>query len=138
MRATVLIVEDEPDIQLFSRLYLEMAGFRVLQAVTGEDALDLVATDPPDVVLLDLRMPGMGGLGFLDRVALDGDAARIPVVVMSAHGDPGTIAQAVARGCRGYVTKPFLPSDLVHALDAAIAAGPAADLPGSGPRSAAG
>ena len=118
MRATVLVAEDEPDIQLFSRLYLEMAGFRVLQAMTAEEALALLASEAPDVVLLDLRMPGIGGWGFLERVAADGGA--VPVVVMSAHGDPTTIAQARARGCAGYVTKPFLPSDLVHALDAAL------------------
>jgi two-component system, OmpR family, alkaline phosphatase synthesis response regulator PhoP len=119
----VLVAEDEPDIQLFSRLYLEMAGFRVLQAMTAEEALTLLASDAPDVVLLDLRMPGIGGWGFLDRMAAEG--GRVPVVAMSAHGDPSTIAQALARGCAGYVTKPFLPSDLVQALDAALLAGDA-------------
>jgi CheY-like chemotaxis protein len=122
VRASVLIVEDEPDIQLFSRLYLEMAGFRVLQAMSGEDALGMLSTDRPDVVLLDLRMPGMGGWGFLERVAA-GDQPSIPIVVMSAHGDASTITQAMARGVSGYVTKPFLPSDLVQALDAALTAG---------------
>jgi CheY-like chemotaxis protein len=123
VRATVLIVEDEPDIQLFARLYLEMAGFRVVQASSGEDALDLLPTERPDVVLLDLRMPGIGGWGFLDRLAVEGAANPVPVVVMSAHGDPSTIAQAMARGASAYVTKPFLPSDLVQALEDAIDAG---------------
>lgn len=121
---TVLVVDDDPDMQLLSRVILEDAGFRVLATGDGDHALELFTDERVDVVLLDVKLPGIDGWELLEKLqaGADGDAR---VVMFSAHVSDEDRDKATAGGSRGYVTKPFQAADLVATVRAAIGAEPA-------------
>lgn len=123
MSATVLVVDDEPDILLATRLLLQGAGYEVLEAKSGEEAVAVVAAERPDAVLLDLRMPGMDGWDVLARLRRDGLLESLPVIVLSAHGSKASVERSAELGAAGYVRKPFELADLRTALDRALGSG---------------
>jgi CheY-like chemotaxis protein len=117
--ARVLVVDDEPDVLLLTRVILEGAGWHVQEAQSGERALTLLREgQPPDVVLLDLRMPGMDGWQVLDELADAG--LELPVIVFSAHAQPGTEREIRARGGKGFLAKPFTAGQLIDVLQQAL------------------
>jgi CheY-like chemotaxis protein len=117
--ASVLVVDDEPDVLLLTRVILEGAGWQVQEALSGERALTLLREgEVPDVVLLDLRMPGMDGWQVLDELAQAG--LEMPVIVFSAHAQPGTEREIRQRGGRGFLPKPFTAGQLIEVLQQAL------------------
>jgi len=84
-KQTVLVVDDEPDVRLFLKTVLEDAGYDVMLAATGKQALERVTEKKPDVISLDLVMPKMSGLKFYKYIQKNKDRADIPVVVLTAH-----------------------------------------------------
>ena len=115
MRAPlVLVVDDDPDILDAIRDVVEAEGYRVAQARHGAEALDRVAEERPDVVLLDLMMPVMDGVAFAEALRARPAWAGIPVVVISAVGDP---ERARAVRARAYLPKPFGVDDLLAELE---------------------
>jgi CheY-like chemotaxis protein len=120
MSRTVLVVDDEPDILLAARLILEEAGCSVIEAGSGEEALELVEAENTDLeaIFLDLRMPGLGGWGVLEELRAKG-LSRLPVIVLSAYCDPVAVGQSAELGAAGFLSKPFWAADLTHALEAA-------------------
>lgn len=115
MTQKILIVDDEPDIRMVARIALR-DRFEVLEAADGEEALRKIDEENPDLVFLDLRMPGLDGWGVLERLRSQRRLEEVPVIVVSAHGDPGIAEQALGLGCRGYLSKPFGPRDLLEAI----------------------
>lgn len=107
MRGTILVIDDEPDLRLLARIALEQAGYRVLEAGTGEDGLAVIEAEEPDLVLLDLRLPGMPGWEVLDRLRSSERWGKLPVVVISAHASGHTLKEAQEQGSDGYLVKPF-------------------------------
>jgi DNA-binding response OmpR family regulator len=103
--ATVLVVDDEPDILLMLRMSLEDEGHTVVMAADGESGLQRLAEHRPDLVLLDVMMPVLDGWGVLERKQRDGDLT--PVIVLSAKTEETDIAKAMSLGATEYVTKPF-------------------------------
>lgn len=117
--ASVLVVDDEPDVLLLTRVILEGAGWQVQEAQSGERALTLLREGrAPDVMLLDLRMPGMDGWQVLDELADAG--LELPVIVFSAHAQPGTEQEIRERGGKGFLAKPFTAGQLVEVLQQAL------------------
>jgi CheY-like chemotaxis protein len=114
---TVLVVDDEPDILLATKLLLQDAGYRVIGARGGEEALQLVDAEQPDAMFLDLRMPGLDGWDVLEELRARSAIQSLAVIVLSAHADPRAIERSVELGARGYVRKPFRGADLTRALD---------------------
>lgn len=114
MPKSLLIVDDEEAVAWALRRAFERDGYRVSVAATAEDGLRQAADRPPEVVFLDVRLPGMDGLTALDR--LKSAAPDAAVVVMTAHGNLDTAVRAVAGGAFDYLAKPF---ELSQALDAA-------------------
>lgn len=112
---TVLVVEDEADLLFTVTLALEMNGFRVVQTSSGEAALEVVAADRPDAVVLDLRLPGIDGWEVLRR--LGDEQTSPPVVLLSAQVDAATASRAMALGCHAYLAKPFRPAELASVLE---------------------
>jgi DNA-binding response OmpR family regulator len=108
---TVLVVEDEPDIAMTTRVSLELAGYRVLIAETAEHARDQMG-EAIDAVVLDLRLPDRDGWWVVDEIRNRPETASIPIVIVSAHASPSTLARAREQGLP-YVTKPFSPDRLV-------------------------
>jgi two-component system alkaline phosphatase synthesis response regulator PhoP len=118
---TVLVVDDEPDVRLIARVVLTAAGFDVQEVSSGEAALEaLEGGNPPDVVLLDVRMPGLDGWEVLRRLRSDPSSAELPVVVFTA--DLGARSEARTELDDGdlFVTKPFQPDDLLDVVRSAI------------------
>jgi CheY-like chemotaxis protein len=120
MSASVLVVDDDPDVLLAIRLLLQKAGYTVLAARSGEEALHVIGETEPDAVFLDLRMPDMDGMAVLEELRARGDLERVPVIVLSAHGSPDRVERSVELGAKAYVTKPFKKDDLIRALDSVL------------------
>jgi CheY-like chemotaxis protein len=117
----VLLVDDEPDIRRIGHLSLERVGkWQVLLADSGPRALELAATECPDVILLDVMMPGMDGLTTLTRLKADARTAGIPVLIMTAKVRPRELEEYTRHGATGVIHKPFdpltLPDEVKRAL----------------------
>ena len=117
----VLVVEDEADIVMLTKLFLEPDGYDVSDVRSASAALEAIEREEPDLVLLDLGLPGMDGRDLLRLLAERGTLPRLRVVVVSAHASQATVESAMALGCRGYVYKPFGGADLRKAVAAALA-----------------
>jgi DNA-binding response OmpR family regulator len=117
--ARVLIVDDEPDILLMLRVALEAAGHETALAADGETALQRVAEESFDLMLLDVMMPVMDGWGVLEN--LSGLEHRPRVIVVSAKSSDRDVARALDAGAVDYVIKPFLPSLLTELVGDVIA-----------------
>jgi DNA-binding response OmpR family regulator len=106
----ILIVEDEPNVRLVFRISLESVGYVVDEVEDGEKALDRLRTSEADLILLDLQMPGMGGIEVLRRLRDTGN--DVPVVIITAHGNiPDTVA-AMKLGAIDFLSKPLTPERL--------------------------
>jgi DNA-binding response OmpR family regulator len=112
-RARVLLVEDEADIRELIRYSLAQAGLEVEEASDGAEALDKLHAFAPDLVVLDLMLPGMPGLEVCQRLRSRADTARLPIMVVSAKSSAPDKALGLAMGADDYVTKPFSPRDLL-------------------------
>jgi two-component system, OmpR family, alkaline phosphatase synthesis response regulator PhoP len=107
MASTVLLVEDDPDIQLITRLALRKSGFNVNVASNGRQALEAVRAALPDLVLLDWMMPELDGLETCRHLKADPATSGIPVIFLTAKSQEQEIARGLALGATGYITKPF-------------------------------
>ncbi len=111
--ARVLVVDDEPNIVLSLEFLMQQAGFDVDTAADGERALQLVAQQPPDLILLDISLPGLSGFEVLDQLRNQSETARLPIIMLTAHGREVEREKGLALGADDYVTKPFSTRDLV-------------------------
>ena len=104
-----MVVEDEPEIRLVLSTYLEDEGYRVVEAETGEQALSLSLDETPDVVLVDLRLPGIHGLDVVRSLRA---TSSVPIIVVTAQADSHDVVAGLEAGADDYVTKPFVPKEL--------------------------
>jgi CheY-like chemotaxis protein len=107
MTPSVVLAEDDPDIQLVARLALKRAGFSVRVVSNGAEALSAVRSQPPDLVLLDWMMPELDGLETCRQLKADPATSAIPVVFLTARSQESEIQRGMSLGAAGYVTKPF-------------------------------
>jgi two-component system KDP operon response regulator KdpE len=125
--ARVLICDDEPQIVRALRVVLREAGFKVIAASDGEEALDHAAVQPPDAAIIDLVLPDIDGVEVTRRLR---EWTAMPIIVLSAVGDETEKVRALDAGADDYVTKPFGPRELIARLQAAMRrAGAVADEP---------
>ena len=117
MSQTILVVDDEPQIVRFVRAYLEDAGYRVVTASDGQEALFVARHEKPDLVILDLMMPGMDGWDFIRRYRRERDT---PVIVLTARVEETDQVLGLELGADDYVTKPFSPRALVARVRAVL------------------
>jgi two-component system alkaline phosphatase synthesis response regulator PhoP len=125
---TILVVDDEPDVQDYLKMILEDAGFRVLSAGDGEAALEIIRKDKPDFISLDLVMPRKSGHKLLCELRRDEQLARIPVLIVTAHAkdDLGKkdlddmLENKMISGPGTYLEKPVNPSSYVRAIQRAL------------------
>jgi two-component system KDP operon response regulator KdpE len=116
-RPLVVLIEDEPQMRRFVHISLENNGFRVAEATSGEEGLSLAASQPPDIVVLDLGLPGIDGFGVLARLR---EWSNVPIVVLSARGQEQDKVRALSEGADDYLTKPFGPAELIARLRVAL------------------
>jgi CheY-like chemotaxis protein len=117
MKGTILVVEDEPDLMLTFRIVLQTAGYVVIKASTGEDALSAIETVVPDAVILDLRLPGIDGWQVLAAIRRVDLFRNTPIVIASANAEAGERLRAEQLGCAEMLTKPFSAEELRGTLD---------------------
>ncbi len=113
----ILAVEDEPDITLALRLIFERAGYHFISCPDGRSGLRKVHEEKPDLVLLDVGLPGMDGWTVLERIR---DLADLPVLMLSAHGQETDKVRGLRAGADDYVTKPFTNNELLARAEALL------------------
>ena len=116
-KGNILVVDDEPQITRVLKTTLSSQGYGVRSASDGEEALNEMKTWPPDLIITDLRMPGIDGLELCRRVRVD---SRIPIIVLSVKGEEAIKVQALDAGADDYVTKPFSVNELLARVRAAL------------------
>lgn len=104
---TVMVVEDFEDNRFMMRRLLEMSGYHVLEAVNGEEAVELAKRELPGLILMDLSLPHLDGLAATRRIRQHPKLRNVPIVAVSAHDTADFHADALAAGCNDYVTKPI-------------------------------
>jgi DNA-binding response OmpR family regulator len=109
---TVLVIDDEAPIRLLCRVNLEAEGMLVLEAADGPSGLDAARSDVPDVILLDVMMPGLNGWQVAEELLDDERTQRIPIVFLTARAELRDRARGLDAGGVDYVTKPFNPIEL--------------------------
>jgi DNA-binding response OmpR family regulator len=119
-----MLVEDDPAIRMVLRVALEDAGYEVLEADTGEKALVMAIDEAADVLLVDLRLPGIHGLDVVRTVR---GASRVPIIILTAQTESHDIVAGLQAGADDYVTKPFVTEVLLARIGAQIAAGATVD-----------
>lgn len=125
----ILVVDDDPQIVRLVRSYLEQAGFTVTTAADGEDALHQVRTARPDLVVLDLMLPGRDGLEVTRTVRRDGALATLPILMLTARVEDIDRILGLELGADDYVTKPFNPREIVARVKAILRRAQAAPAP---------
>jgi CheY-like chemotaxis protein len=103
----ILVVEDNPTNQLLTSAVLEREGYQVEVADSSPMALRLLADHKPDLILMDVQLPGLDGLSLARTLMSMTETAAIPIVALTAHAMAGDREQALAAGCAGYITKPI-------------------------------
>jgi CheY-like chemotaxis protein len=104
---TVLLVEDTEDNRFMMRRLLEMAGYRVIEAMNGEEAVTLAKAESPQLILMDLSLPVIDGLAATRLIRKLPKFKSIPIIAVSAHDTSDFQAEAIDAGCNSYVTKPI-------------------------------
>jgi len=112
-KKSILVIDDEEDIIELVQYHLKREGYRVLRANTGEDGLTLAQSGTPDLVILDLMLPGIDGLEVCKRLKNNIQTEKIPIIMLSAKGEEIDIVTGLELGADDYVTKPFSPRILL-------------------------
>lgn len=114
----ILVVEDQDSIRRMIEALVQARGYEVTAVSSGAKAIDVALTDPPDIVLLDLNLPGQyDGFDVCQRLRSDAVTRLVPVVIISAMDDDESRARASAAGATAYYTKPFSPIALLKEID---------------------
>jgi CheY-like chemotaxis protein len=116
----VLVVDDEPDVLLLCRLNLQQRGHELLEAADGSTALELARDRHPDVIVLDLMLPGISGYDVLEALQRDAGTTDIPVLVLTAKSLRADRERSHGLGASAFLTKPFLPNELCEMVDSLV------------------
>jgi two-component system phosphate regulon response regulator PhoB len=121
MTSTILICDDEAVLRELVRASLSERPFRLLEARDGDEALELAREHRPDLIVIDMMMPGRSGLDVVREVRSDPELAATPVILLTARAQAADRAVAEAAGVDRFVAKPFSPQSLVAAIDELLA-----------------
>ena len=121
-KKTILIVEDEETIREVLQRYMAREGFRVIEAGDGYEAMDALSADPPDLILLDLMLPGIDGLTITRSVRQASAAEKkdIPIIMLTARGETRDRIRGLDLGADDYIAKPFSPREVVSRVNAVL------------------
>jgi len=120
MPARILVVDDEPDVVMIIKTALQAEGYDVASAMNGPDALEEAAETRPDLIILDVMMPGMTGFEVLKVLKSEARTATIPVIMLTGVSDRKKIQEALSSGIEYYVVKPFDFDDLLSKIKQAL------------------
>ena len=123
----ILLVEDFDDTRLMMKMWLEKRGYLVIEAETGEQAITLAQQEAPDLIIMDVMMPGMNGLDATQRIRQYQALRRTPIVAVSAYGADEYRRLALDAGCNEYVSTPFEPVALAELITSLLATAASSD-----------
>jgi len=112
----ILVIEDHEENRRLLRDLLTSFGYELAEALTGEDGLATVAANPPDLILMDIQLPGIDGYETTRRIKANPSLRQIPVIAVTSYALSGDDVKAFAAGCDAYVTKPFDPGELLEQI----------------------
>lgn len=124
MPKKILIVDDEPNIVVPLQFLMEQNGYRVISAASGEQALELIATFRPDLILLDIMLPDLDGYEVCQNVRENPDQRGTKILFISAMGREMDIVKGMSLAADGYITKPFAIADVVAQVNELLKGGP--------------
>ena len=113
MSGCILVVEDQIDNRQILRDLLGSAGYQLIEAENGEEALAAVAKQRPDLILMDIQLPVLDGYEVTRRIRADLNLKALPIIAVTSYALAGDEAKALAAGCNAYVTKPYSPRQLL-------------------------
>jgi len=113
MSKRVLVIEDHEENRRIVRLLLESAGIEMVEAVTGEEGVTKAEQERPDLILMDIQLPGLDGYEATRRIKGNPTLRHIPIIVVTSYALSGDDVKAFEAGCDAYVTKPFVPRELL-------------------------
>ena len=122
-RSKVVVIEDEPDIVEVVSYNLKREGYQVASAMRGDEGLNLVRTQSPELVILDLMLPGMDGLSVCQQMKADPITRDIPIIIVSAKGEESDVVIGLGMGADDYLGKPFGPRELLARVKAVLRRG---------------
>jgi CheY-like chemotaxis protein len=125
--STILLVEDFDDTRLMMKMWLVKKGYRVIEAETGEEAITIAKREHPDLIIMDMMMPGMNGLDATHQIRQYQSLRRTPIVAVSAYGADEYRRIAIEAGCDEYVSTPFEPRELAELIRSLLASKNAAE-----------
>jgi CheY-like chemotaxis protein len=117
MGYSVLVVDDDPMKRQLLRLILERAGFSVAEAADGTEALSALDIGIPDLMTLDVMMPKMDGFAVCEQVRQNPKTAALPIIMVSARADGGSIREGLAAGANRYLPQPVMPDKLINTVN---------------------
>ncbi len=120
----VVVIEDDPDILELIEYNLRREGFEVATAISGRSGLSVIGREKPDIVLLDLLLPGLDGLDVCRRLRSVATTRDVPVIMVTARGEERDVVEGLAAGADDYVHKPFSPRELIARVRAVLRRGP--------------
>ena len=126
--STILLVEDFDDTRLMMKMWLVKRGYRVIEAETGEEAIAIARSEHPDLILMDVMMPGMNGLDATHQIRQYQSLRTTPIVAVSAYGADEYRRIAIEAGCDEYVSTPFEPRALAELIDSLLTSKNAPEL----------
>jgi len=129
MSSLILLVEDNEANQMLASAVLELEGFEVQVAGSAVEALDQITERMPDLILMDVQLPGQDGLSLTRQLKADPATAAIPIVALTAHAMSGDRATALGAGCAGYISKPIDTRTFGALVRRYLSTGVQADLP---------
>ena len=124
----IIVVEDEPDLVDVVTYNLKREGYLVLAAQRGDEGLNLIRSERPDLVLLDLMLPGMDGLSICRQMKSDTSLSEIPIIIASAKGEESDVVIGLEMGADDYLAKPFSPRELLARIKAVLRRGAPRDV----------
>ncbi len=125
--STILLVEDFDDTRLMMKMWLTKRGYRVIEAETGEEAIAAAQREHPDLIIMDMMMPGMNGLDATHQIRQYQSLRTTPIVAVSAYGADEYRSVAIEAGCDEYVSTPFEPRELAELIDSLLASRSSSD-----------
>ena len=109
MTKRILVIEDQVDNRQIVRDLVTASGYKLIEATTGEEGLDMATRERPDLILMDIQLPGIDGYEVTRRIKANPQLRQIPIIAVTSYALSGDDKKAFAAGCDGYVTKPYSP-----------------------------
>jgi two-component system cell cycle response regulator DivK len=113
----ILIVEDNQNNMYLISYILKMKGYEIIQAETGEKGVELAIKEKPDLVLMDIQLPGIDGMETTKRIRASGADGNIPIIALTSYAMTGDKEKALKAGCTGYIEKPINPDTVLNEIE---------------------